>query len=403
MKKKDIKGKVQSVYDLLAKGKTQLAIEDLIDLTKFIDDNERIVAATMVSARFFRLQERLKKGIQAHEESDETKIVENILSILSEIEDTITNDEELVSKNIQEIEMATDQEDLVEMLRTFRNKTALIYNPSEEELQRIFDLKVGLYEQIFLKFDEKLKFIPILREKHSKVLFNRIFNSKELSVVDKQVVSEIIASRDYHWHEKTMIISSLMLSLNKTFDEQKVHLLIDFLTQFEEKVWLHALVGIVLTLSRYDKNIFLHNNIINRLEKLKEIDAVQEAIRMTDMFVSSGFYRLNLFSVEGIISSDKPFEVAAKKLAPFLKGMDVEYFNLITGGIFPDIISNMFTDSLEMAYEEDIENKKNGLLLSPYFESNFNWFVPFYMENPLVRSAIFNYKHDIDPRVLQDL
>ena len=64
------------------------------------------------------------------------------------------------------------------------------------------------------------------------------FREAEISMAGKICKSKLIP-----WYDKSILVSSLTLSLVRHFDIQKVNLLFDFFEEGENQVWQRALIA----------------------------------------------------------------------------------------------------------------------------------------------------------------
>lgn len=399
-----ILNKIKVIYELLAKAKLEIALEELLEITNIIADKNFRHRATLISARYYSTKEQLIKGIDPVNSNEvRNKIIDSIINLVADIDDTVKQvDNFVISKNT-----SIESNDVFKLLGEFRERSDSLYNPSNEELTNVYELKVSLYDRIFKKFDEKLKFIPNLRRKEAKVLFNRIIDNRiQLTEVDKSVLYQITKSREYEWYEKTMIISALFLSISKKFNEEKTHLLIDFLVQFEDKVWQYALVATILVINNYDEKVFLYNNIIARLKKLKDINEVQDTLKYVDMILSNGIYKLNILSVKTKYDSQNIFEGAIERVLPIFKRLEKEFFSLLIeesiSPIYKEVILHFRESQIPLRLVSS-QSESEYIDVPEHFKNLYNWFIPFYEENPLIRDSFFRSKFNFDTRAFISL
>src|SRR6056297_580898 len=97
-------------------------------------------------------------------------------------------------------------------------------------------------------------------------LFRVIWLIDKYSESEINLLRKINESEKLPWHDKSLFVSSLTLSVLRCFDENKIDLLFEFYNKQEDQVWPRALVGIVLALYKYDKRVDLYPKILERLD-----------------------------------------------------------------------------------------------------------------------------------------
>ena len=99
------------------------------------------------------------------------------------------------------------------------------------------------------------------------------FRDAEIRMVGKICRSELIP-----WYDKSVLVSSLTLSLLRHFDVEKVNLLFDFFGQGEMQVWQRALIGLFIGLYFHDYRLAYYPEILNRLEATRENSRLEKNI-----------------------------------------------------------------------------------------------------------------------------
>ena len=99
------------------------------------------------------------------------------------------------------------------------------------------------------------------------------FREAEISMAGKICKSKLIP-----WYDKSVLVSSLTLSLVRHFDIQKVNLLFDFFEEGENQVWQRALIGLFLGLYFHDYRLNYYPEITNRLEAARESTKLEKNI-----------------------------------------------------------------------------------------------------------------------------
>ena len=382
--------KIRIAYEFIQKGRIDLALEEIKDIVQNINNRDLLNDYYIQSSSFYRLKDEKTKGINNDYELQENKITLSVLNILQQIEDNIEtatenndyDDTSSLSLSIQEIKTLIDD---------FKLKSDTLYKPTKKELSEIYDLKVKLYDLIFFQFDEKLTTIPNIKMKSINILFERIISNDILTQIDKQAITLIIKKNDFEWYEKVLIISALLIGLQNKFDKDKVHLLLDFLSFFEDKVWECALISLLIGLHKYENKILIHSNIVKRFNELKGVESIQVAMHSISSIVSKGLYKFRFLSFEDIANQNIFSNVISNVFA-----MKDELINQVdVSNIFPNISNSLFYDLLNRL---DLGEKKNTNDDKVFYSfPKHYWFLPFFNNNYVLNKGLESLNVNIDP------
>ncbi len=200
-------------------------------------------------------------------------------------------------------------ENVLKILRLF-NKQSQNRNLNAEELADAIDTRNKIKSIIFSDFDNQ--FESTYKEEVSSVVFDRIIAFQQIQKNDVDLVQKFRNNKTYSYQDRALIVSGLTLSLLNNFDVTKIHLLLDFVTDFEELTWQRALVGLTLGLIRYNNKLSIFQEISTRLDKLKTIPDIQISVILINKILK---YRC--FSCKSCINCSKSKginETAIKRL-----------------------------------------------------------------------------------------
>ncbi|MBL7719666.1 MAG: TIR domain-containing protein [Flavipsychrobacter sp.] len=202
--------------------------------------------------------------------------------------------------------------------------TALNYNSSQGDFDTVQELKRALYNKLVGVLDDKILNVSALKNKVAKSLFESIIS---LEVLDDLTYQEILKvrgnQRDFSWYDRKIIVNAITLSLlsDRKFAPQKISVLIDFLTDFEDRVWQCALVSLVLALIKHHNKIGRFDNLKKRLETLKNLDDVQEGLKVMELILVHGLFKETI-SADSIYSNSF-FDSPANCFLPFYEDNSV--------------------------------------------------------------------------------
>lgn len=222
------------------------------------------------------------------------------------------------------------------------------------------------------------------------------FSTDEIRFVHQFFSSELI-QKPY----KSFIISALILSLQRSFSEEKFSLLFDCYEQDEIEIKQRALVGLLINLYKYDLRMPFYPAITSRLLIMNEDPKFKQNLeRVIIQFIRSR----ETEKIQKKIKDEIIPEMI--RISPNLKDK-INLEGLMEEGLGDDKNpewEEIFKDSpgLMNKMEEFSELQMEGadvflgsfsmLKMFPFFNEFTNWFVPFFAENP----AISNLTDDTD-------
>ncbi len=236
---------------------------------------------------------------------------------------------------------------------------------------------------------------PIFR-KH-KQLINNIFNHLWLTdyygEAEESLLRIILKSGKFRWHEISLFISALTLSLFRTWQIEKIFYLADVYKSGNEQIMERALAGLVLSLHYYNDRVAIYPEVITKIEELSSSEKFREHCRIVVMQI--------IRSRETESLSKKLSDEILPKVAHLKPRLDekLDLENILpkdlSEGWNPDW-SQMFDDSDEVlktmeeltnlqmegadVYMSAFANLKNF----DFFRDFQNWFIPFYPNHEAV-------------------
>ncbi len=236
-------------------------------------------------------------------------------------------------------------------------------------------------------------------------IFRIIWMTDKFREDEINIVRQIIPSKFIPWYDKSILVSSLTLSLIRHFDLQKVNLLFDFFEKHEDQVWHRALAGLVLGLYYHDRRIKFYPGIEQRLKLIKEqknFDKNIEAIiiqylkaRETEKVTRK--IREEIFPEMMKIKSTLEEKLDLEDL---LSRKNIDEKNPEWETVFedaPDIYEKLEEFSTLQMEGSDVFLSAFAMLKRFQFFTEFsNWFLPFYRDNENVVKALEDQKEEFD-------
>lgn len=275
-----------------------------------------------------------------------------------------------------------------------------IYATSEGETERVSAEMARLAERIKLKnqsgvsgdIDNNEVYRNALHKLFAIILLTNKLSEKNISLLDKVNDPEGLP-----WHDKSLIVSALTLSLLRYFDTGKVNMLFRFYESGEHQVWQRALLGLVIVFAHYDYRIEYYPELINRLTatqgmhdlnktveniiiqyiKAKETEKVTRKIR--DEILPE------MIRIKSRLEEKLDLDNILTNLNPEEKNPEWENFFKETPGVY-----NKLEEFTKMQMEgADVFMGAFAMLKGfEFFSHIHNWFLPFYKDNEHISPSL---------------
>lgn len=201
---------------------------------------------------------------------------------------------------IPESQKENNVSDIDSAIKLFKLKNRkLDYKTTKEEIADLLVLKEKIYENLFKDFDETIFNTRKLAKKNTFSLFEFVINSETIS---ESLCLELNKVRNekstFTYIDRYIISSSLTISLLnfKKFDRKKIHLLLDFVFDHEDKVWQNALTGAIISLLFLRNKWKRFNDIKDRLQLFKDNSEIQKALSSIDFIFRNDLYKFSIFN-----------------------------------------------------------------------------------------------------------
>jgi tetratricopeptide (TPR) repeat protein len=228
-------------------------------------------------------------------------------------------------------------------------------------------------------------------------LFNHFWLKNEYADEEVDFLQQFFDNELIHEAYKSFIVSAIVLSLQRYFDQQKFSLLFDIYNLQNVELKQRALVGLTVSLYRYDSRMEFYPALTGRLKILNEDPGfIQNLERVIIQFIRSR----ETEKIQQKIRDEIIPEMI--KISPTLKDK-INLEGLMGEGLDDDKNpewQNIFKDSpgLMDKMEEFSELQMEGadvfmgsfamLKMYPFFSEFTNWFVPFFIDNPQIAHLV---------------
>jgi len=310
------------------------------------------------------------------------RLMKSVLELNDDIREDILMKERLISyyqlkQEIEQNRLSSASSDLAENL-AFRKEIEYILS-EEDQLDDYQKSLLSIFRMIWLT--DK-------------------FREAEIIMAGKICKSKLIP-----WYDKSVLVSSLTLSLVRHFDIHKVNLLFDFFEEAENQVWQRALIGLFLGLYFHDYRLNYYPEITNRLEAARENTKLEKNI---EAIVIQFLKALETEKVTKKIREEILPEMMKIKstleekldLEDILSSKSIDDENPEWETVFkdtPDLYHKIEEFSALQMEGSDVFLSAFAMLKRfPFFDEMSNWFFPFHKENKEVREGLSDQESDFD-------
>ncbi|MFZ4570128.1 MAG: tetratricopeptide repeat protein [Bacteroidales bacterium] len=242
-------------------------------------------------------------------------------------------------------------------------------------------------------------------------LFKLIWLTEKTDEHHLSLARAINRSESIEWHEKSLVVSALTLSLLNYFDLQKFMMLIEFIEAGEKQVCQRALVGLLLGLIKYDRRIANHPELLEKLHSLisdPEILNKAEVVLQQYLMARETEKITREFEEEVLPDMKKMMPKIEDKLqlGDQIEETDMEGKNPGWKGMV-DEVPGLFEkiekfSKMQMEGGDVFMSTFQMLKRFDFFNRMSNWFIPFYRHNPEA-GMLFPGNEDISRRLLDSL
>jgi tetratricopeptide (TPR) repeat protein len=228
-------------------------------------------------------------------------------------------------------------------------------------------------------------------------IFNLIWLTDKFKDNDVALVTSIWKSKNFPWHEQSVMISALTLSVMRCFDVRKFEMLIEFSYHQEDQIRHRALVGLFISLYIHNHRIILYPELLDKIKPFGSDDDYQ------------GYFEL--IAIQLLKSKDT--ERITKKFEDEILPEMVKYQPILKDKLDLDsILSNDYTDDKNPDWERvfkdapDLLDKLqeiskmqmegadifmsafSRLKSFDFFNEIINWFKPFHPDNYVINEIL---------------
>lgn len=243
------------------------------------------------------------------------------------------------------------------------------------------------------------------REKTLEHIFQVIWLADKYTEEEIRLLQSVCDSELLPWHDKSLVVSALSLSLLRYFDVNKFVLLFRFVDKQQPFVWERAMIGLFINSLKYNARFPLYPVLREKTRELKSMPMMEQHLEaILVQFIKSR-------------ETEKVRKKWEEEILPEIMKMRPKIEEkLDLNNIFsedPEEEKNpdwetMFEDAPDLMdkLQEMTEMQMDGMdvFISafsrlkhfPFFRGVSNWFVPFYADNPAIQPMVKDAEKGID-------
>lgn len=232
--------------------------------------------------------------------------------------------------------------------------------------------------------------------RHQKLIhniFNHLWLTDSYGEAEDSLVNIILKPGSFQWHEKSLFTTALTLSTLRTWQKEKIMLLLRIYESGEHNIMERALSGLVLALHYHNERLPVYQEILDKLDDLRTNNAFREHCRIIVLQTirSRETEKLGKRMHDEILPK-------VEKLKPLLdEKLDLD--NILPGyknneknpdwsqvfGESNDIFKTMEElTKLQMEGSDVYMSAFSNMKHFDFFKDLQNWFVPFHTEHETV-------------------
>jgi tetratricopeptide (TPR) repeat protein len=213
---------------------------------------------------------------------------------------------------------------------------------------------------------------------------------------EKQLTERLLNANGIPWHDKSLVISAISVSLFNHFDLTKIELLFEAYAKGEDQISQRALVGLVFSFLIYKQRLLLYPEITNRLKTIIQPDylAKQTEQILIQLIKAQETEKVTEKIQKEIIPEVmkmKPDIEEKLRLDDLINKDELEDKNPDWQDFFsesPDVYKKLEEFSMMQMDGSDVFMGAFSMLKRfGFFEKFSNWFLPFYKDHPEIRKA----------------
>ena len=272
-----------------------------------------------------------------------------------------------------------------------------IYSRLDKDLGNL--ALIEIVENVDNYNNDQINKLRINIEVETDNLFNYIWTSYNCSEEDMVIIKEIFDETILPMKLKALLVSALTMSILQYFEESKFNLLLSLASGQDELIKQRPIVGVYLSIIRYDSRIILSDNLLASINQLKQDnDFVKSIITIQNQFIKaretdSITRKMNEEIIPEMLKMNPSVSNKLSEDINSLDLSDLDYNPEWEEYLKESGISKKLKEISELQLEgaDVLMGTFSNLKGFPFFSRISNWFMPFEKNNSFI-SDLFQSK-----------
>lgn len=383
MKYQELQEKYNETENKILSKRIHDGIQGLYSLVKYLPKEDIHLQLDKHKETYLNI---LKYAFAYKQDPEKEKVYNHVLvSILELLDET---KEEIIIQN----QLLTYHRLKREVQKDIQNFTSGDSDEMIENLSINKDLKNVIRSTFGDDADAKAEY-----RKSIDKMFNIIWLSDRFGEIHIHLIDRLMQDKSADWFDKSLIISALILSILRFFDDKKILLLFDIIDQKQHQVWQRAMVGLFISILVYNRRLKYYPQILNRLKTFEgntDLEKNMELI-LIQYLKSRETEKISKKIQEDILPHMMKIKSNLEDKLDLDNILSVENFedkNPDWKKVFkdtPDLYDKFEEFSMMQMEGSDVFLSAFAMLKRfPFFNKLSNWFLPFYKENEILEKII---------------
>lgn len=383
MTDKEIKRYQDRILTLLAERRLKPAFDLIASLIK---ESGQVVFSEELNRLGETYQNMLKYTLDGVQDPERQKVYNHLVISAFSLTDRV----------LESIKLKHSLSTEYSMKRNFRSLASESLSMALKQLEAFFNVQT--FPDSDLEFakerkqqDEQMNALSDMRN-----VFYQVWFTDQFSVDDIKQLEHFLDNQSVPLHYRSFLVTAVILSIQRFFDPGKFSLLLGKSQAGPVAISQRALTGLMTALYRYDRRIGFYPEVSGRLKMMfADREFRQNVLNVITQFIrSKGTEKLQQRIREELLPD-------MIRISSNLRDK-INLDSLMEDGLSEDRNpdwEDVFRDSPEVMkkFEEFSEMQMKGddvymgsfamLKSFPFFNETSNWFIPFFPENPEIRSG----------------
>ncbi len=383
MKHKELLEKHSSIENKILSGNIHDGINELYEIVTTLSREDIRIQLDKHKETYLNI---LKYAFAYKQDPEKEKVYNHVLISIIDLLD-LTKEEIITGK-----QLLTYHRMKREVQKQIQNLSSDDSNEMIEALSVNKDLQNIISSTIGDDADTKAEY-----RKSMDKIFNMLWLSDKFREVHIQLVHRLMKDKNVDWFDKSLIVSALIISLLRFYDDKKINILFDIIESKQSEVWQRAMVGLFISILVYNKRLPYYPDTMNRLKSMEGNTDWEKNMELIwiQYLKSKETEKISRKIQEDILPHMMKIKSNLEEKLDLDNILSVENFedkNPDWKKVFkdtPDLYDKFEEFSMMQMEGSDVFLSAFAMLKRfPFFNNLSSWFLPFYKENEHLKQII---------------